>query len=316
MKRMLTVYLASCSTAPIATMDAAIDSPAPIDAAMEAATEASSEAGCGTTYDAIVLCDQPVAYWTMSGQTTEPDRTNHGIDGTYKGGAPTSATMPNRDSAARFDGKTQYLTVPSNPALSVPTTGSLTWEGWIRPDVLQFSSDYVDWMGKCAQYSPTCEWEARLYSTTNPQMRCNRLSAYIFNPTAGLGSGADFQPTCGLIQAGQWFHVVGEYTTKSQPANCASAQMYPGAIDIWVNGVKWNPAVHAPTGCMSQYKVVPVANNSPLEIGQMAMDTFFPGAIGKVAIYSRLLTQAEITRHYSAMTGKMPTGSCSTECMF
>ena len=62
----------------------------------------------------------------------------------------------------------------------------------------------------------------------------------MFNPSAGLGSAADWQPTCGLIQAGQWYHVVGEYTTLSQPSDCQNAAKYPGSINIWVNGVQWN----------------------------------------------------------------------------
>ena len=72
-------------------------------------------------------------------------------------------------------------------AFSIPTTHNLTWEAWIRPDVLQFPNDsngYVDWMGKCQDYSPTCEWEARMYTTTNGENRCNRISAYIFNSSA------------------------------------------------------------------------------------------------------------------------------------
>ena len=67
---------------------------------------------------------------------------------------------------------------------------------------------------------------------------------------------------------------------------------------------------------MSQYDVIPKANNSPLNIGTMSMDTFFPGAIGKVAIYGKLLTQTQITNHYRAMTGKSPTGSCANTCSF
>src|SRR5262249_49724052 len=151
-----------------------------------------------------------------------------------------------------------YLTVPSNATLSIPATGDLTWEGWIRPDVLQFpnaSQDaYVDWMGKCASYGPTCEGEARMYSTTTPESRCNRMSAYVFNPTAGLGSAGDWQPTCGLIQAGSWYHVIGEYTTKTAPSDCQDTATYPGSINIWVNGVEWNHASHGQTGCMSQYQ--------------------------------------------------------------
>jgi hypothetical protein len=268
-----------------------------------------------------VLCEKPVGYWAMNmgSGTTEADLSEKGSSGTYKGPTPTLAALPNGEQAANFNGESNYLTIPSKAAFSIPTTGNLTWEAWIRPSVLQFPNDsggYVDWMGKCADYSPTCEWEARMYNTTNAENRCNRLSAYVFNPSAGLGSGADFQPTCGLFQANTWFHVVGEYTTESQPADCQSAQSYPGAIDIWVNGVKWNHSRHGQTGCFSQYQVVPKANNSPVNVGTMAGDAWFQGAIGKLAIYDFLLSQAQISSHYRAMTGKMPTGTCADTCSF
>jgi hypothetical protein len=202
--------------------------------------------------------------------------------------------------------------------LSIPTTGNLTWEGWIRPDVLQFVKDtglgYVDWMGKCQSYAPSCEWEARIYSTTNSDGWCNRISAFVFNPSAGHGSAADWQPVCGLIQPMQWYHVVGEYTTSSQPADCANATMYPGSINIWVNGVEWDHAAHGPTGCMSEYSVVPIANGSSLNIGTMARDTWFQGAVGKVAVYDYLLSPAQITTHYRTMTGQSPMGSCAATC--
>ena len=80
------------------------------------------------------------------------------------------------------------------------------------------------------------------------------------------------------------------------------------------NGVPWSQTSHNPTGCMSQYGVVPVANDSAVNIGSMALDSWFAGAIGKVAIYDTLLTQAQITAHYVAMTGTAPGGSCSATC--
>jgi hypothetical protein len=169
-------------------------------------------------------------------------------------------------------------------------------------------------MGKCDSYAPTCEWEARMYNTTNSQNRCNRLTAYAFNPSAGLGSGADWQPVCGLFQAGQWLHVVGEYTTLDQPADCPNDPAHPGSLDIWVDGVRWDQSAHNPTGCMSQYQVVPKANGSALNIGTMALDTWFQGAVGKVAVYGYLLTQKQIAAHYEAMTGHAPAGSCSDMC--
>jgi hypothetical protein len=270
-------------------------------------------------YDALVLCNEPIGYWAMDQDDSEPDLTGRGKAGTYQGGAPDASELPNGDRAAAFDGESKYLTIPSSKSYSIPTTGELTWEAWIRPAVLQFENDsggYVDWMGKCAEYGPTCEWEARMYNAENSQDRCNRLSAYAFNPGAGLGSGADFQPECGLFEAGDWLHVVGEYTLKDEPENCEDTDDYPGSIEIWVNGVQWNHARHGQTGCMSQYEVVPEANDSPVNVGTMARDAWFQGAIGKVAIYDRLLTQAEITAHYRSMTGASPTGSCDDTCSF
>jgi hypothetical protein len=277
--------------------------------------------GCGGTspgpaYDAAVLANKPVAYWAMANPAgTEPDLTGNNHTGSYpKGG--TVVTLPNGDKAVDFDGASQYMTVASDSSLSIPTSGQLTWEAWIRPDVLQWpqrsdphSLGYVEWMGKCQNHSGSCEWEARFYSATDT--RCNRLSAYAFNRSAGLGSGAYWQAACGFFHAGQWIHVVGEYETSTIPPKCSTP---PGTINIWVDGVEWNASFHYPSGCMSQYGVTPVAGDSPLNVATMAMDTYFPGAIGKVAIYQRLLTQQEITSHYVAMTGVPPQGSCADSC--
>ena len=290
------------------------------------AGEASGDAGSAgsaptSTYDDVVLADNPVLYLAMSAlDGTEPDLTGHGHDGTYHGGANASATLPNGDEAADFAGSPHYVSVPSSTALSIPTTRNLTWEAWIRPDVLQFdddSSGYVDWMGKCEQYSPTCEWEARMYNMTNSSNRCNRLSAYAFNPTADLGSGAYWEAgTCGTIEAGSWYHVVGQYSTEVTPSGCSNADEFPGGIEIWVNGVKWNHESHGDTGCMSQYDVKPEANDSALNIGTMAKDAWFQGSIAKVAVYGVRLTNEQVTHHYEVMTGMAPTGSCSSTCSF
>lgn len=272
------------------------------------------------SYDAAVLCDHPVGYWAMShGSGSEPDLSGRSNPGMYQGGATTSTSLPNGDSAAVFNGSSQYLTIPSKAAYSIATTGQLTWEAWLKPSVLQFPNDsggYIDWLGKCASYSPTCEWEARLYNTDNSENRCNRFSAYVFNPSAGLGSAADWQPTCGLIRAGSWYHVVGEYTLLVAPSGCQNTNMYPGSIEIYVNGVKWNQSRHGQTGCMSQYQVIPKANSSPVNVATMARDAWFQGAIGKLAIYDVVLSEARVKAHYRAMTGQDPSGSCGNDCSF
>jgi len=274
----------------------------------------------GSTYDQAVLADGPVAYLLMNhADGAEPDVTGHGRDGTHQGGAATLVSLPNGDQASDLDGAQEYVTIASHASLSVPTTHSLTWEVWIRPDELEFPNDsngYVNFMGKCQSSKQNCEWQARMYKTTNSEDRCNRISAYIFNKTGGLGSAADWQPECGLIEADSWYHVVGEYTLDTTPGDCDAADSYPGSIEIWVNGVKWDHGSHGQTGCMSQYQVLPSAENSPVNIGTNAKDGLFAGAIGKVAFYDKLLPESAIQHHYQVMTGKTPSGSCASTCSF
>lgn len=267
-------------------------------------------------YNRLVLSDGPVLFLGMNGTGTEADLTGDGLTGTYRGGQPPKVALPDGAKAANFNGSSEYLTVPSDSRLSITRTGKLTWEAWIRPDVLNFphatgSPAYVDWMGKCQGYAPSCEWEARLYNRNTS--RPSRLSAYVFNPSAGDGSAADWQPAAtSQIRVGRWYYVVGEYQTLTQPHGCHGPQV--GGINIWVNGVEWDQAAHGQTGCMSQYGVTPRAGHSPLNIGTMAFDSWFKGAVGKVAVYDKLLTQAQIAAHYRAMTGKAPSGTCHGTC--
>jgi hypothetical protein len=46
----------------------------------------------------------------------------------------------------------------------------------------------------------------------------------------------------------------------------------------------------------------------------MALDTWFKGAVGKVAVYNTLLSQSQINAHFTAMTKQTPSGSCGQTC--
>ncbi|HEY1527483.1 MAG TPA: LamG-like jellyroll fold domain-containing protein [Candidatus Angelobacter sp.] len=283
-----------------------------------ALTSSSSSA-----YNQTVLGDHPVAFWNVNPMgSTETDLTGNGNTGTYVGGSPTVSTMPNGDQAGVFNGSTEYLTVPTNRTFSIPTTGNLTWEIWIQPAVLNFPNSiqpdgYVNLMGKCVSHPNTglCEWETRMYDTTTSQGRPNRMSAYVFNPNGGEGAGADWQPIANLIQASQWYHIVGEYSTDPSQTPQRCDPNFPGSINIWVNGVPWNQNVHGQTGCMNQpgvATVTPQITGSQFNIGTVDTQSWFEGAIAKVAIYNYLLSQTTITNHYQTMTGKQPTGSCGS----
>jgi hypothetical protein len=110
------------------------------------------------TYDAAVLAAAPVAYWTLAGGSAGiADRTGHGHNGRYPNEF-TATAFPDGSLATVFDGTSQYIEIPDDAALSVPATGVLAIEAWLRPDTLEFPSQegtgYVHWLGKASR-SPT-----------------------------------------------------------------------------------------------------------------------------------------------------------------
>jgi hypothetical protein len=265
-------------------------------AAFLAAPWVAALCGCGSTgdpYDAAVLADRPVAYWTMANATggTEPDKSGSGHDGRYVG-APGDSPLPNGSAAATFDGA-QYLEVPDAEDLRPATSGILTIEGWIRPDTLAFShresTGYVHWLGKAdaGQY----EYVARMYSAGNAEARGNRISGYHFNLSGGLGAGSYFQDP---VTPGEWIHYV-LVISRTTPTD-----EYPhGYTKIYKNGVLRDQDDLSIGG----NTVASGPGHAPLRLGTSYFESFFEGAIGKVAVYSRELRPEQIIRHYQVMTG-------------
>ncbi|WP_168118835.1 LamG domain-containing protein [Paenibacillus sp. HB172176] len=240
-----------------------------------------------SSYDSAVLADDPVGYWPLSPSEDE-DQTSSGLDGTFTG-SPAATTLPNGDDAVVFNGVDQYFTIPDHDLLEVTTTGILTIEAWMRPDTLQFTdsegSGYVHWMGKgtSGQHS----WVARIYNYTNAENRPNRISGYSFNLTGGLGAGSYFQDA---IAAGEWIH----YTLVINTVDTSAT--YPtGYTKLYKNGVLRD------TDSLTGYSIVPGNGTAPMRIGTRDFNSFFEGAVGKVAVYDYELTAAQLAAHYAAM---------------
>ncbi|MGI5473139.1 hypothetical protein [Streptomyces sp. CA-132043] len=123
--------------------------------------------------------------------------------------------------------------MPDDDPLSVPTTGILTIEAWMRPDDLTppnvESSGYVHWLGKITYGGGNnVEWAARMYSLDNTEDRANRISGYAFNREGGEGVGSYFQDP---VQVGEWIHYVLVINTVVRDAP------YPmGYTKIYKNG--------------------------------------------------------------------------------
>ncbi len=242
----------------------------------------ASSAQAASRYDAMVLQDRPVLFLPLSsaqGNPVEPDLSGNANTGRYFPATrlPAKTRMPNGDYATVFDGFTQHLEVRSSAALSIPRGGVLTIEAWIRPDTLEFPSQesdgYVHWAGKGE--SGQHEYALRMYSLTNSASRPNRISAYVFNPSGGLGSGSYFQDP---VRVRRWVHVAVIVDTQN--------------VKLFKN------AVLRDTTPLSQFNVNPQPGSAPLRIGTRDLRSYFKGGIAKFALYHYPLTVAQLHRHF------------------
>lgn len=258
----------------------------------------------GSAYAQQVIEKMPAGYWRL-GEATGPtafDSTGNGADGVYLGNpsfGQLGAIDGDRDTAVGFNGPDGgdcvEVSDPDDQSFSQPTSGlGLTVEVWMRPDVLIFSGEtddpYVHWLGKGEPGS--YEWGMRFYSQGST--RPNRISAYIWNPSGGLGAGAYFEDT---VELGQWIHVVAVYDPGDMNTPLAG-------VSIYTNGVlRKGPSAKDKGTLYSSYNIVPAQGSAPVRFGTRDGSTFLTGGLDEVAIYPRALTPDEIMANYTAATG-------------
>lgn len=248
-----------------------------------------------SSYDGRILVDGPIMYLPLSGTIYGlNDQTGNGHHGTAFN-SPTRDVFLNGDGATAFNGTNQYVQVPDHDDLSIPTTGTLTIEMWIRPDVLNFAdtetatAPYIYFAGKntnsnseyvCRMYSHDADWAA---DGINPP-RPNRISGYANNLSGGLGAGSYFQDT---VTIGEWIH----YVLVINTANTSTA--YPtGYTKIYKNGV-----IRAQNALIN-YNIVPGNGSAPFRIATATLNSFFQGAIAKLAMYNFELSPTTVHDHY------------------
>jgi hypothetical protein len=247
-------------------------------------------------YDYLVLSGNPVAYWSTAGT----DLTGHGHPGSLFNN-PGATTLPNGDASLVFNGTSQYVEVANAPDLSVPATGILTMEAWIRPDVLNFEkiegTGYVHWAGK--RENGQCEYVARMYGqhpTGEDSDRVNRISGYAFNLPGGKGAGSYYQAASNWpVQTGEWIH----YTLIINMVDISSA--YPtGYTKLYIHRKNNSGAIvtFQDKDALIGYSIIPQAGTAPFRIGTADTGSFFHGSIGKVALYNYELS-AELSMQHA-----------------
>jgi len=210
-----------------------------------------------------------VAHYPLDGDAN--DYSGNGNHATIVSASPSTDRFSQNNSSYAFNGTNQYIEIPDNNLISIPTTGELTISVWMRPDVLDFSTggDYIHWMGKGV--SGQHEYVLRMYNKNSP--RPNRTSCYSYNLSGGLGAGSYVQET---LTIGQWIHYVAVYNF---PTN---------TIQLYKNGVLKD------TDTFSGYSINPGNGNAPLRLGTRDFANYFEGAIDDIKIFDQALTQIEI----------------------
>jgi hypothetical protein len=239
-----------------------------------------AEAKALSSYDKLILSHKPKGYWMLV-KGYESDASGHGMKGTYHGSGRGLSVLPNGETASVFNGTDNYFEIPNSTYQQVTTTGVLTIEAWMQPYVLNFpvweKEHYVHWMGK-GEPPDNYLWVARMYNQSGND-RPNRISGYCFNLSGGIGVGSYFNDK--NIAVKNWINYALIINTKK------------GYIKIYENGERKDiDKLHT-----KDINIKPENCTAPVRIATRNLTSFFKGAIGKVAIYDRELTDAELLAH-------------------
>jgi hypothetical protein len=128
-----------------------------------------------------------------------------------------------------------------------------------------------------------------MYSFVTPgenPPRPNRVSFYVWELAGGEGSGSYFQDP---ITAQTWMYLVATVDLTVTPK-------YPlGCVAIYRAGIIRE------TTSLAEFETVPANGTAPMRVGTRDGESFFQGAVGKVAVYDRLMTPAEINSRIDTM---------------
>jgi hypothetical protein len=87
-------------------------------------------------------------------------------------------------------------------------------------------------------------------------------------------------------------------STIQSPGTAKSAQRGTSQVRIYRNGQPKDTTNLDYRGTV----IVPERGNAPFRVATRDRDSFFEGAIGKVAIYEKELSRTRVERHYRVMT--------------
>jgi hypothetical protein len=247
----------------------------------------------------------PTSYWPLNDIAGPNCRDEIGLhDALVNGTGVKLAAIPFGDARAPyFDGEIgSVLTVADDPQYSQPYANALSVAAWICPLAVDnkytmgSADQYVHFLEKAVDSTTDVEWAMRLYNRTNPD-RHSRLSFYTFKPISppGQGNGAYMEYVVSTndttpVELGGWLFLVGQ----AEPW-ISDSDKTTGCI-FWKQGVQ---AARTSADKYERYHVHPQSGSGPISIGG-TNSSGFRGAIAHLAIWSRLLSSAEIASIWTA----------------
>ncbi|REH51886.1 RHS repeat-associated protein [Kutzneria buriramensis] len=208
---------------------------------------------------------RPAGWWQLNQTTgaTVPDSSGNG-------GTAAAANVSWANGAGTFNGTNSTVTT-NGPVLD--TTGNFTVSAWAN---LSSTGKFATVVG---QDATQCSGFFLQYSATDNAWAFAKVNADVNNAT-GIRAHDTAAPALNT-----WTHLVGTYTAAN------------GQLSLYVNGVLAGTAT----------VTTPYKANGPLTIGRGQYNAgpadYFPGSIGNVQVYQRVLTPAEISTLAASQTG-------------
>ncbi len=235
----------------------------------------------GGAYRAAVLGDDPVAYWRFeeSSGTAAKDEIDNAHPGTYFGSFTLGADGVGSSRAVGLDGTSACIAVGEYFRFSGSVPFSV--EGWVKVtgygamgtrlvSTEGFPTGIRSGWNLSASYGDS---GYPYFDAWNSDDMPNQWT---------MGAYSKVSPQDGLLPLNQWSHIVGTYTDTNEV--------------IWVNGVKRDSQNQTNLPMPQKQGVLTIGCASDGD-GQIYLG--LSGALDEVAIYDKVLTDAQITSHYN-----------------
>jgi hypothetical protein len=173
------------------------------------------------------------------------------------------AILGDKDTAATFNGTTQYVNIADNNAYSVTNTNQLSVEAWV--DMTSADEKVIVGKGTASNY----EWAVYQYQFNS--LLC--LQIYQLN-------GSSLALACATNLSQDWHHFVATIDSISEEVSVYVDGQLEATDDTWVGS--------------------PSNGTSVLNIGRRPDNQhYFNSTVDDVAIYSDVLSAEEILQHYN-----------------